>query len=53
MMVLAVREITQMAKLHSGSTFRYRETYLVLTFLYLSMTISLSLLLRWYEKRIR
>ena len=53
MSVLAVREITQMARLYSGSTFRFRETYLVLTFLYLAMTIALSLLLRWYEKRIR
>lgn len=51
--VLAVRDITQMARLHSGSTFRFRETYLVLTFLYLSMTITLSLLLRWYERRLR
>ncbi len=51
--VLAVRDITQMARLYSGSTFRFRESYLVLTFLYLSMTIALSLLLRWYEKRLR
>lgn len=51
--VLAVRDITQMARLHAGSTFRFRESYLVLTFLYLMMTIALSLLLRWYEKRLR
>lgn len=50
--VLAIREITQMGRLHAGATFRFRETYLVLTFLYLMMTISLSLLLRWYERRI-
>jgi polar amino acid transport system permease protein len=50
--VLAVRDLTQRARLHAGSTFRFRETYLVLTFLYLSMTIALSLLLRWYERRI-
>lgn len=49
--VLAVRDITQRARLHAGSTFRFRETYLVLTFLYLTMTIGLSLLLRWYEHR--
>lgn len=49
--VLAVRDITQRARLYAGSTFRFRESYLVLTFLYLSMTIALSLLLRWYEKR--
>lgn len=51
--VLAVRELTQMARLYSGSTFRFRESYLVLTFLYLTMTIALSLLLRWYERRLR
>lgn len=50
--VLAVREITQMARLHSGSTFRFRESFLVLTFLYLSMTVALSLLLQWYARRI-
>lgn len=50
--VLAIREITQRGRLHAGSTFRFRESYLVVTFLYLSMTIALSLLLRWYERRI-
>ncbi len=50
--VLAVRDITQRARLHAGSTFQFRESYLVLTFLYLSMTIALSLLLRWYERRL-
>lgn len=53
MSVLAVREITQMGRLYAGSTFRFRESYLVLTFLYLTMTIVLSLSLRWYEKRLR
>jgi polar amino acid transport system permease protein len=51
--VLAVREITQMSRLYAGSSFRFREAYLVLTFLYLTMTLALSLLLRWYENRIR
>lgn len=51
--LLAVRDLTQQAKLYSGSSFRFRETYLVLTFLYLTMTITLSLILRWYENRIR
>ncbi|HMR64355.1 MAG TPA: amino acid ABC transporter permease [Anaerolineae bacterium] len=51
--VLAVRDITQQARLYAGSSFRFRETYLVLTFLYLTMTLTLSLLLRWYEKRLR
>jgi polar amino acid transport system permease protein len=51
--VLAVRDITQQARLYAGSTFRFRESYLVLTFLYLTMTIALSLLLRWYERRLK
>lgn len=50
--VLAVREITQQARLYSGSTFRFRESFLVLTFLYLSMTVALSLILQWYGRRI-
>ncbi|GJM39749.1 MAG: hypothetical protein DHS20C20_00310 [Ardenticatenaceae bacterium] len=51
--VLAVRELTQRSRLHAGSTFRFPESYLVIVFLYLAMTITLSLLLRWYERRIR
>lgn len=50
--VLAVRELTQRARLYAGSTFRFPESYLVLTFFYLLMTIALSLLLRWYEQRL-
>jgi polar amino acid transport system permease protein len=51
--VLAVRDVTQQARLYAGSSFRFRETYLVLVFLYLTMTLTLSLLLRWYERRLR
>lgn len=51
--VLAVRDLTQQARVYAGSTFRFRESYLVLTFLYLTMTIALSLLLRWYERRLK
>ena len=51
--VLAVREITQQSRLYSGSTFRFREAFLVLTFLYLSMTIVLSLILQWYGRRLK
>ncbi|MFZ1398389.1 MAG: ABC transporter substrate-binding protein/permease [Candidatus Promineifilaceae bacterium] len=51
--VLAVRELTQRSRLHAGSTFRFPESYLVIVFLYLAMTITLSLFLRWYERRIR
>jgi polar amino acid transport system permease protein len=51
--VLAIRELTQRSRLHAGSTFRFPEAYLVLTFFYLSMTLTLSLLLRWYEGWLR
>lgn len=51
--VLAVREITQQSRLYAGTSFRFRETYLVLTFLYLSMTVALSLILQWYQRRLK
>ncbi len=50
--VLAVREITQMARLYSGSTFRFRESFFILVVMYVTLTLTLSLLLRWYERRI-
>jgi polar amino acid transport system permease protein len=50
--VLAVRDITQWARLDSGTSFRFRENYLVLTFLYLVMTLTLSLLLRLLQRRL-
>ena len=50
--VLAVRDITQVARLHAGSTFRFRESYTVLALLYLSMTLVLSSLLQWLERRL-
>jgi polar amino acid transport system permease protein len=52
MSVLALRELTQRARLYAGSTFRFQDSYLVLTFCYLTMTIVLSLILRWYENRL-
>lgn len=50
--VLAVRELTQQARLYSGSSFRFRESFFVLVVLYVTLTLILSLLLRWYEQRI-
>ncbi len=50
--VLAVREMTQMARLYSGSTFRFRESFFILMVIYVILTLGLSLLLRWYEKRV-
>lgn len=51
--VLGVRDLTQVARLTSSTTFRYTETYFTLTFFYLVMTIVLSLLLQWYQRRMR
>jgi polar amino acid transport system permease protein len=50
--VLAVRELTQMARLYSGATFRFRESFLILMVIYVVLTLGLSLLLRWYERKI-
>ncbi len=50
--VLGVRELTQNGRLYASSSFQFRPTYLVLTFLYLSMTLILSGLLRWYRSRL-
>ncbi|MDH3190123.1 MAG: amino acid ABC transporter permease [Acidimicrobiia bacterium] len=50
--VMAVREITQMARLYSGSSFRFRESFFILVVLYVILTLGLSLLLRWYEGRL-
>ncbi|HEX6285860.1 MAG TPA: amino acid ABC transporter permease [Acidimicrobiia bacterium] len=50
--ILAVREITQMARLYSGSTFRFRESFFILVIIYVVLTLILSLALRWYERRI-
>lgn len=50
--VLGVREITQMSRLSVAITFRYEETYFILTLLYLTMTLLLSLLLQWYQRRV-
>lgn len=47
---LGVQDITQLGKLSASSSFLFFETYNVVAFLYLSMTISLSLLVRWLER---
>ena len=49
--VLGVQDITQMGKVYAASTFKFFETYNVVAFLYLIMTIALTLFVRWLEKR--
>ena len=51
--VLGVLDITQLGKVTSASNFRYFETYNVVAFLYLTLTIGLSVLLRRLEARLR
>lgn len=49
--VLAVRDITQVARLYAGQSFRYPESYTTLAVMYLSMTVVLSMLVKVLEKR--
>lgn len=51
--VLAVRDITQVARLYAGSTFRFREAYIVLAVMYLTITVMLSLLVQLVERRLK
>ena len=51
--VLGVQDITQQAKVYSASSFRFFETYNTVAFLYLVLTISLSILVRGLERRLR
>jgi His/Glu/Gln/Arg/opine family amino acid ABC transporter permease subunit len=51
--VLGVSDITQLGKVTAAGNFRYFETYNVVALIYLTMTISLSILLRRFESRMR
>lgn len=50
---LGVQDITQLGKVYSSGTFLFFETYNVVAFLYLTLTISLSLLVRILERQLR
>jgi polar amino acid transport system permease protein len=50
---LGVQDVTQMGKVYAASTFKFFETYNVVAFLYLFLTISLSMLVRLLEKRLK
>ena len=49
--VLGVVDVTQMGKVYASGSFRFFETYSVVAYVYLILTISLSLGLRWVERR--
>ena len=51
--VLAVRDITQIARLYGGTTFRFREAYSTLAVMYLALTVMLSLGVQFVERRMR
>ena len=51
--VLGVLDVTQLGKVTAASNFRYFETYNVVALIYLTMTVTLSLLLRRLEMRLR
>lgn len=48
---LGVEDITQKAKLYAASTFLFFQTYSILAFIYLIMTVLLSRVVRWLETR--
>ena len=47
---LGVQDITQLGKVYSASTFKFFETYNVVAFLYLVMTMGLAALIRLLER---
>jgi polar amino acid transport system permease protein len=51
--LLGVRDMTQVTKVYTGSSFRFQEAYITLAVLYLTMTVILSLLVQAYERRLR
>jgi len=51
--VLAVNELTQLGRLRRASTFRVMETFNVVAFLYLAMTLALSAGVRILEQRLK
>ena len=51
--VLGVSDITQLGKVTAAGNFRYFETYNVVALVYLTITITLSLVLRRLEQRLR
>jgi polar amino acid transport system permease protein len=50
---LGVQDITQLGKVYSSSTFLFFQTYNVVAFLYLVMTVGLSLLVRGLERHLK
>lgn len=51
--IIAVPELTQLGRIRRAATFRVLETYYVIAFLYLSMTLLLSAGVRFLERTFR
>lgn len=51
--VLGVQDITQLGKVYASGSFRFFETYSIVAYVYLILTIGLSLGLRRLERRMR
>ncbi len=51
--VLGVADISQAGKIYASGSFRFFETYSIVAYIYLILTIGLSMLLRRVEKRMR
>lgn len=51
--VLGVADITQLGKIYAAGSFRFMETYNIVAYLYLIVTIALSLMLGKLEKNLR
>ena len=51
--VLAVGEVTLRARQYAAGSFRFRESYVVLVFIYVTLVLGLSFLLSRLERRLR
>ena len=51
--VLGVADITQMGKIYASGSFRFFETYSIVAYIYLVLTVGLSMALRRLELRLR
>jgi ABC-type amino acid transport system permease subunit len=49
--VLGVQDITGLGRVYAAGNFKFFETYNVMAFLYLAMTLLLSMGVRWIERR--
>jgi polar amino acid transport system permease protein len=50
--VIAAAELTYNARIYQGSSFRVRETFFILMVIYVTLTLALSLALRFLEARL-